>query len=70
MENVSETLSVNEITQYAFELANSFNSFYEAHLVLKAEEPDRTRRLALVYAFRAVVADVLATLGIAAPEAM
>ncbi|MEK7584276.1 MAG: arginine--tRNA ligase, partial [Patescibacteria group bacterium] len=52
VEGVSETLNVNDITQYAFQLANSFNSFYEAHLVLKAEEPDRTRRLALVYAFR------------------
>ena len=70
LESVSETLNVNEITQYAFELANSFNSFYEAHLVLKAEEPDRSRRLALVYAFRSVVADVLGTLGIVAPDAM
>ena len=67
---VSAELNVNELTTYAFELANLFNSFYEACPVLKAEGAVREQRLAIVAAYKKVLADVLSVLGIVAPEQM
>lgn len=70
LSRVASTLAVNQITTYAFELANVFNSFYEAHPVLKSQGDERTQRLVLVASFRAVIADVLNILGIEAPDKM
>ena len=67
---VVNDLNVNVVTNYAFELANTFNTFYEAHQVLKAPEALKQQRLVLVYAFKAVLGDVLALMGIEAPEKM
>jgi arginyl-tRNA synthetase len=58
------------IASYAYELAKRFNDFYHACPVLKAAEPTRTARLALVDTTRQVVANTLALLGIEAPAAM
>ncbi len=70
LERVALDLSVNALTTYAFELANSFNRFYEAQPVLKAEKTLREQRIALVASCKEVLADVLAVLGIEAPEKM
>lgn len=58
------------ITSYVYELAKRFNDFYHACPVLVSPEPTRTARLALTAATRRALANGLALLGIAAPEAM
>ncbi|WP_048148596.1 arginine--tRNA ligase [Palaeococcus ferrophilus] len=55
---------------YANELAGTFNRFYMALPVLKAEEGIRERRLLLVMATKAVLRNVLGLMGIKAPEVM
>jgi arginyl-tRNA synthetase len=58
------------ITNYVYDLAKRFNDFYHACPVLPSPEPTRTARLALTAATRRALANGLALLGIAAPEAM
>ena len=70
IKNVSEELNVNAITTYAFELSNTFNSFYEAHPVIKADAEHKEQRLALVLVFKAVLSDALGLMGIVAPAKM
>jgi arginyl-tRNA synthetase len=59
------------IANYAYDLANTFHSFYHAVPVLRAEpEVVKNSRLRLVAAARQVLANALALLGITAPEVM
>jgi len=59
------------IASYAYELANTFHSFYHAVPVLQAEtEPIRQARLCLVAAARQTLANALRLLSIAAPQVM
>lgn len=59
------------IAAYAYELANSFHSFYHAVPVLAAsEESVRFARLRLVSAAKQTISNALALLGITAPEVM
>ena len=58
------------IASLAYELARTFNDFYNECPVLQAEEPVRSGRLRLVAAARQAIANALALLGITAPEAM
>ncbi len=59
------------IAAYAYELANSFHSFYHAVPVLQSsEETVRFARLRLVAAAKQTIANALALLGITAPEVM
>ena len=58
------------IASYVFDLAKRFNDFYHACPVLTSPEPTRTARLALTAATRRTLANGLALLGIAAPDAM
>lgn len=58
------------IAVYLFQLAKSFNDFYRDCPVLKADEPTRQSRLALVEAARRTLANGLRLLGIPAPTAM
>ncbi len=59
------------IASYAYDLANTFHSFYHAVPVLQSEaQSTRTRRLRLVAAARQTLANALALLGITAPEVM
>jgi arginyl-tRNA synthetase len=56
---------------YAYELANSFNSFYAKENVLKSETPElRQARLGLVYAAQTVLYQTLDLLGIPKLEQM
>jgi arginyl-tRNA synthetase len=64
-------LKPHTIAIYARELADAFNQFYRFVPVVSAEEDDiRASRLALVNCARIVLANVLDTLGIGAPESM
>ena len=66
----AEEYSPLVVSNYVYELAKLFADFYNACPVLQAEEPTRTTRLALVAATRQTLANGLALLGIAAPDAM
>ena len=60
----------NILTNYLFELANSFHAFYEACPVLKSDEPLRSSRLALCDLTGRVLERGLDLLGIKVPEKM
>lgn len=62
---VSELLP-HHICGYLYDLAQTFNRFYERSRVLG--DPREATRLALVGSYRSVLADGLRTLGIEAPE--
>jgi arginyl-tRNA synthetase len=63
-------LKTHQVAKYARELAESFNQFYKDCPVLTAEKELRKARLALVDCARIGLRDVLAVLGIEAPEEM
>jgi arginyl-tRNA synthetase len=61
----------HRITNYIFELASAFHSFYNADKVLDAEHPERTKaRLALIKAVQITLKNALALIGVSAPEKM
>jgi arginyl-tRNA synthetase len=69
--DAANELKPGEITAYANNLSDKFNSFYAAHPVLKAETPGLVgSRLRLVDATRITIRNALQTLGIAPPERM
>ncbi|MHC1599264.1 MAG: arginine--tRNA ligase [Candidatus Methanospirareceae archaeon] len=70
IEEAASDLKTHQIAKYARELAESFNSFYKDCPVLNAEAELRKARLALVNCARIGLRDVLAVLGIEAPEEM
>jgi arginyl-tRNA synthetase len=61
---------VHPLPTYLETLATRFHQFYTRHRVLVDDEELRTRRLALCYATRTVLAAGLGLLGVAAPEKM
>lgn len=70
-ENAANELKPGDITAYANDLADKFNSFYAAHPVLKAESTGLVgARLKLVEATRIVLRNALSILGIIPPERM
>lgn len=61
----------HRITNYIFDLASVFHSFYNADKVLDAEQPERSKaRLALVKATQITLANALQLIGVSAPEKM
>jgi len=61
---------LNILSNYLFELANSFHTFYEACPVLKSDEPVRSSRLSLCDLTGRVLQRGLDLLGIKVPERM
>ena len=66
----AEGRKAHPLTGYAQSLASAFNQFYRYVPVLMAEPEEREARLLLTYAAAEVLAIVLETLGIVAPERM
>jgi arginyl-tRNA synthetase len=61
----------HRITNYIFELASTFHSFYNAEKVLDTDNLERTKaRLALVRAVQITLRNALALIGVSAPEKM
>jgi len=61
----------HRITNYIFELASAFHSFYNANKVLDSENPERTKaRLGLVKAVQISLKNALELIGVSAPERM
>jgi len=66
-----DNLRPNQIAEFANNLADRFNSFYNALPVIKAKSPELSdARLALVEATKVVLRNALSLLGIEAPEKM
>ena len=70
LEAVAEEYRPNYLCNYLYELAGSFTRFYETCPVLKAEEPQRSSRLALCLLTVRVLQQGLDVLGIETPEQM
>ncbi|MEH6945522.1 arginine--tRNA ligase [Bacillus sp. JJ634] len=61
----------HRITNYIFDLASTFHSFYNAEKVLDADQLDRSKaRLALVKSVQITLKNALALIGVSAPEKM
>lgn len=61
----------HRITNYIFELASTFHSFYNAEKVLDPDNAERTKaRLALVRTVQITLRNALALIGVSAPEKM
>jgi len=61
----------HRITNYIFELASTFHSFYNAAKVLDPDNVERTKaRLALVRSVQITLRNALALIGVSAPEKM
>lgn len=61
----------HRITNYIFDVASTFHSFYNAEKVLDMENMDRTKaRLALIKAAQTTLKNALSLIGVSAPEKM
>ena len=66
----AENYSPHILTNYLFDLAQKFNTFYQSIQVLKAEQETKSARLALVKAVSIVLENGLDLLGIEIPKEM
>ncbi|MDO8560975.1 MAG: arginine--tRNA ligase [bacterium] len=69
-EDAARDYQVMRLTRYAMELARSFHNFYEKNRVITEDKNLTATRLQLVKATQIVLQNVLALLGISAPEKM
>ena len=61
----------HRITNYIYDLASTFHSFYNAEKVLDKENAELTKaRLALIKAVQITLKNALALIGVSAPEKM
>jgi len=71
VEEAAEKFSPNLICNFAFDLAQKYNLFYDLHSIIKAETEElKIFRLALTTAVSQVLKNSLSILGISAPERM
>ena len=63
-------LAPHIMTNYVFDLAGDFHTFYNAHRVMCEDKENSSSRLQLVEAVRIVLSRALKILGISAPERM
>ncbi len=69
--DAAERLAPQRLTQYAFELASTLHSFYNAEKVIDPENEGKTReRMALVKAVQITLQNCMALIGVSAPEKM
>lgn len=66
----AKNMEPHKLTNYAHELASQFHSFYNNCKVLGSEPTLMEARLALVYATRITLKNILVLLGVDAPERM
>ena len=66
----AEQMNPSVISNFVYNLAKDFNSYYHDHPILKAQEPVRQFRLLLADNIARVIRHALSLLGIEAPERM
>ncbi len=70
IEDAASTYSPHLVANYLYELAQKFNTFYNKHRILEAEDRSRDFRIALTEATGTVLQNGLHLLGIETPEKM
>lgn len=70
IEKAARNYAPHLIATYAFELAQQFNGFYQKHPILKAEDPEKNLRLAIVKATGNIIKESLYLLGIEVTDQM
>ncbi|MEM6793895.1 MAG: DALR anticodon-binding domain-containing protein [Acidobacteriota bacterium] len=68
--DAAESLDPSRLTSFLIEQVQALSAFYRDHRVLDAEEPVRSSRLALLAAFRKMLAHGFAMLAITPLEEM
>jgi len=66
----AESFRTNIVADYALDVADSFNKFYEKCPVIQASETEKKSRAAIVYSTKFVLENSLSLLGIKVPEKM
>lgn len=71
MQNAADDHNPSLICNYIFQLAQQFNSFYDAHSISKAENEEKKQlRLMIIIMTASVMRHAMGTLGIRLPEKM
>lgn len=71
MQNAADDYNPSLLCNYTFQLAQHFNSFYDAHSISKAENEEKKQlRLMLIIMTAQVMRHAMGTLGIELPEKM
>ncbi|MEX0617045.1 MAG: arginine--tRNA ligase [Candidatus Woykebacteria bacterium] len=70
VEDLSESLAVNQFTTYLVELAEMFHKYYESYRVIGEKEDIAKARLNLILATKIVLRNTLNLVGVSAPESM
>lgn len=71
MQNAADDYNPSLLCNYTFQLAQHFNSFYDAHSISKAESDEKKQlRLMLIIMTAQVMRHAMGTLGIELPEKM
>jgi arginyl-tRNA synthetase len=70
LEQSCKELKPNLLSSYIYDLADSFNEFYQALPVLKADEDTKNARLKLVESVKIVLATGMHILGVPVLEEM
>jgi len=68
--DAAKNYKANTISNYALNLAQSFNEFYEKNQILKEEKEIKVARLTLILAVKQVIKNALNLLAIEAPDKM
>ena len=70
VEQAGEQCKPYTVANYAYSLANNFNTFYHAHQVIQENKGIEKARLALVKAVKITLGNALGLIGLKAPERM
>jgi arginyl-tRNA synthetase len=70
VEEAAEHYSPNLLTTYLFDLAHTYNLFYQKHRIIEADGEQKNLRLALTKATGNILHSGLHLLGMRAPEKM
>ena len=70
VEDISETLSVHQLTTYVTEVADLLHKYYERYRVIGEEKEIMKARLSLILATKITLSNTLRLIGVSAPEKM
>ncbi len=70
LRELHDSYELHKLAAYLYDLARSFNRYYEEHRILDAPEPERSAKLWLIGVVQTVLEQGLDLLGIPTPERM